>query len=170
MNNMTNKIVALGHGVVLVCVLALGALTAKMYVANYVDIAPNHPNSPYSALFPGRDYMGPVGVTDWEQFFADHFIFVTAGEEGVAYQLFAISRNGCRSFTGVNIDAGKSIDVTPYLNKAVLVRDFDVSEDGEGIVVRALDEDAFVNAHFVEYQQACVFPFSRLSEYFLIGA
>lgn len=165
---MSNKVVI---GLVLVVIalsLVFNAKVGSMYYKNYIDIAPNHPNSEYAHLFPGRDYTNHVGITDWDQFFADHFLFIVGGEEGDTYQLFTINRQGCSSFSGVGINDADSIDFSAYINSAVLIRDYTIDENNR-VVIKALNYDAFVNDNFAEYQEACGFPFERLNERALLA-
>lgn len=156
---------------VLLAVLAVSLFfnisEGKMYYKNYIDIPPDHPNSQFTSLFPGRDYTNSVGITDWDQFFADHFLFLVAGEEGVPYQLFTINRQGCRSFSGVAINDKQSVDFTSFINSAVLIRDYIIDENGT-VIIKDLDEDTFVNEHIAEYQEACAFPIERMSEHILL--
>lgn len=135
---------------------------SDVYYKNYIDISPDHPNSEYRYLFPGLIEFEPTGIADMEQYLAHHFLLVVPndsadfGEGELGIQ--AISRAGCRAFSGFGIAEG-SIDLSEYVGKGILIKDFEETEGG--LLVKDVVPDTFVNEHFEEYQEACEFPFNR---------
>ncbi len=82
------------------------------------------------------------------------------------YGLFVIERGSkkvvCRSFSGLNI-ASSTVDLEPFVNKAVLITGFDIKED-RSFHVEHIELDKATNDRIDEYRAACPFPFQRMDE------
>lgn len=139
-----------------VCVLLLLAL-GYVYYANYVGISPNHPNSPYASLFPGMNIDMAKGP-DIGQMMSMSMVFVVKNTNGQfgnnqPYGLATIGRMGCNSYSGYALAETQPIDVSQYEGKAVLVRQFAMSDaDTNEMTLQRVDMDQYVNDHMDEYR------------------
>lgn len=124
--NTSNKLSSALFVLSLVLLFVLG----YGYYINYMDVAPNHPNSPYVSLFPGMN--GQFGNAE-------------------PYGLTTISRMGCSNYSGYALSAAQPIDLAQYEGKAILVREYMMSGENE-MVLQRVDMDQYVNDHMNEYR------------------
>lgn len=159
--NTSNKLSSALFVLSLVLLFVLG----YGYYINYMDVAPNHPNSPYVSLFPGMN-IDMANGPDIGQMMSMSMVFVvknTNGQFGNAepYGLTTISRMGCSNYSGYALSAAQPIDLAQYEGKAILVREYMMSGENE-MVLQRVDLDQYVNDHMSEYRAAgaCSTPFN----------
>lgn len=101
---------------------------------------------------------------------SNHAMAEWGWDSGEAYGLFVIERGSkktvCRSFSGITL-GGSSVDLEPYVGKAVLITGFDMKEN-DSFHIEHLELDHATNARLAEYRQACPLPFQRMAE--VVGA
>ena len=141
----------------LVLLLASISLNLWLYVTNYVDIQPDHPHSEFRPLFPGINYT--VQGPDLEQYLSSMFLFLKSDPEMNEYELVAISRYGCNSYTSFPI-SDTDIDLKPYIDQPILIREFTNTENG--LELNEIDIDNQVLTHLDEYKKACPTSFSKI--------
>lgn len=128
-----------------------------------------------SELVPNWNFSSAQGPNTY-QYLANSFAFVLKQPANTEewdmgeheYSLFTIQRGTpemiCPSFSGVSIESSE-VDLEPFVGKAVLVTGFTKNESSGAIHIEHIELDNAVNEKRAEYEQACPFPFQRMSEY-----
>jgi len=110
-------------------------------------------------LFPGLN-LDTSKEFDVDQQLWNSFLFVIESESAESgYELWAVDRNGCNSFTSFATTGVSTADFASYVNKPVLLGAYGVSDNL--VTVYELRSDEFVREHLASYKEECGAAFDR---------
>lgn len=111
------------------------------------------------ALFPGLNYDMAAGP-DMHQQLWHSFLFVIESESAESgYELWAASRDECKSFTSYVVSPVSTADLSTFVGKPVLLAAYGVSDNM--VTVHEVEEDSFVSGHLSSYKKACGAAFDQ---------